>query len=294
MSRITTPDRAPCIQARIRQALLATPTLTRMLQAGRAVLHFGPWRHAARAIVRIARPPQKGPVTERSSLLQLDCTRLGNTIRADGFAMAGALPPGVLLRIRAITDKLPPGEYSDFQEVPDVSALILCPAVVRTARCYFQAEPALLECNLIVSEAENPDIPIEPGSQRHFHFDYAGWHSLNLFVYLTDVSTNTGAHQVMIGTHRAHSTWDALRIAIPDHELQRRFPNCLRIITGSAGTMFFEDTSAFHRREMHTRRRVMLNILYASHRNWLSKGRLLLKYSDYLRSHDHARAAPNH
>lgn len=283
MSGISTTDRAPCIQARIRHALLAAPTLTRTLQAGRAVLHFGPWRHAARAIIRLARPPQEEAVIQRSSLFQLDCTRLVNAIRADGFTMAGTLPPDVLLRIRGITDKLPPGEYSDFHEVPDVSALTECAGVLGIARSYFRAEPELLECNVIVSEAENPDIPVAHGSQRQFHFDYAGWHSLNLFVYLTDVSPNTGAHQVIIGTHRAHSTWDALRIAIPDHEINRRFPNCLRTITGSAGTMFFEDTSAFHRREMHTRRRVMLNILYASHRNWLSRGRLLLRYSDYLR-----------
>ena len=28
----------------------------------------------------------------------------------------------------------------------------------------------------------------------------------------------------------------------------------------------------------------MLNILFASHRSWLSKGRLTVKYADYLRS----------
>jgi hypothetical protein len=281
MSGITPTYGEPCIQARIRQALLAAPRLTRTLQSGRAVIHFGPWRHAARAIIRMARPPQEEAVTQRSPLFQVDRAQLVDAVRADGFALAGTLPPDILRRIRHITDQLPPGEYSDFHDVPDVRALTRCSDIVGIARSYFQAEPELLECNLVVSHAENPYVPVK---NRQFHFDYAGWHSLNLFVYLTEVSSHSGAHQVIIGTHRAHSTRDALRIEIPDDEIARRFPNCLRTVTGSAGTMFFEDTSAFHRRGLHIRRRVMLNILYASHRNWLSRGRLLRRYSDYLRS----------
>jgi hypothetical protein len=48
--------------------------------------------------------------------------------------------------------------------------------------------------------------------------------------------------------------------------------------------MFFEETVAFHRRVILMQRRVMLNILYASHRSWLSRGRLVPKYSDYVLS----------
>ena len=200
--------------------------------------------------------------------------------------MAGSLPSQVLGRIRAISDKLPPGEYGDFDEIPDVRALVQCVAIVNVARAYLQAEPELLECNLVVAHAESPDISPRKGSQRQFHFDYAGWHSLNLFTYLTDVSEDAGAHQVVIGTHRVRKVWDALRVAIPDDEIKDRFRNRIRTITGPAGTMFFEDTSAFHRRQRHTSRRVMLNILYASHRGWLSKGRLTLRYADYVRLHD--------
>jgi len=271
------------IQARIRRALLTAPTLTRTLQSCRAIVHFGPWRHAVRAIIRMARPPQKEP-PEGLSLLQIDSVQLVKAIRSDGVVRAGALPSDALARVRAITDRLPPGEYGEFFDIPDVRALIECAAVVRVAREYLQAEPVLLECNLVVAHAENPDVPAGKGSQREFHFDYAGWHSLNLFVYLTDVSAESGAHQVVAGTHDARTFWDAVRVAIPDREISLRFPNRTLTITGAAGTMFFEDTSAFHRRRIHTKRRVMLNILWASHRSWLSKGRLVPKYSDILRS----------
>lgn len=223
-------------------------------------------------------------MTPTASLLQFDVARLVGNLRADGVALAGILPSDALNRVRAISEQLPPGEYADFHEIADVRAMVQCAATLNVARGYLRAEPQLLECNLVVAHAENPADPLARDSQRHFHFDYAGWHSLNLFVYLTDVSQDSGAHQVVIGTHRAHKLRDALRAAIPDEEITARYGDRLRTIAGPAGTMFFEDTAAFHRRKMHTRRRVMLNILYASHRSWLSKGRLTLKYSDYLRS----------
>jgi len=134
-----------------------------------------------------------------------------------------------------------------------------------------------------VGHAEGPTKP-RSDSQRLFHFDYAGWHSLNLFIYLIEVGADSGAHQVVAGTHRSRKLWDAVRPSIPDDEITKRFGGNIRTITGPAGTMFFEDTAAFHRRLILKRRRVMLNILYASHRSWLSKGRLTPKYAEYLRS----------
>jgi hypothetical protein len=292
MSKVPTAATATCIQAKIRRALVTAPTLTRTLQSGRAVLHFGPWRHAARALIRMARPPQGDATAENPLLLQIDTTQAVAALRADGIAMAGTLPSGLLNFLRAVTANLPPGEYGDFHAVPEVRALTRCAAATNVARRYLQAEPELLECNLVVSRAEKPGAPPKKGSQRQFHFDYAGWHSLNLFIYLTDVAEHSGAHQIVVGTHGARHAWDAVRVAIPDQEIIDRFPNRVRTITGPAGTAFFEDTSAFHRRKMHTERRVLLNILYASHRAWLSKGRLTLNYSAFVRSRAAAGSAP--
>ncbi len=277
-------DRAPCIQARIRSALQSTPALTSTLQIGRAILHFGPWRHAIRELIRRARPPREAVATGTFCLLQLDIPQIVENLRADGMAMAGRLRPDELNRVRAVTDELPPGEYGDFhEEVPDIRVLLQSAAVLGVVRGYLRAEPELLECNLVVAHAEKSVVPLKKTSQRFFHFDFAGWHSLNLFIYLTDVAEDSGAHQVIARTHFTRNMWDAIRPSVPDSEIYARYDGRVRTVTGPAGTMFFEDTSAFHRRKTHTRRRVMLNILYASHRSWLSKGRLTLKYSDYLR-----------
>lgn len=294
MNKVAAKDPATSLQAKIRRTLSTAPKLTRALQSGRAVVHFGPWRHAARALIRMARPPQKEAVADSPRLFQTDTARVVAELRADGIAMAGTIPAALLDPLRAISDNLPPGEYGEFDYVPEVRALTRCSAATNVARRYLRAEPELLECNLIVAHSENPNVVPQKGSQRQFHFDYAGWHSLNLFIYLTDVAERSGPHQIVVGTHRARHAWDAVRVAIPDQEIFDRFPDRIRTITGPAGTAFFEDTSAFHRRKIHGERRVLLNILYASHRAWLSKGRLTVKYIDFIRSHAGMAGDPPH
>jgi hypothetical protein len=271
------------IQETIRAALRSTPLLFRALRSGRAIIHFGPWRHAARGMIRLLRPPRQDAMPPKLSAFRLDIALILETLRTEGVAPVGLLPPDELRCIRAITNELPPGEFGEFDEVPEVRTLTEAAASV--ARRYLMAEPELLECSLFVAQAENPSSPIAYDSDRRFHFEDAGWHSLSLFLYLTDVSEDSGARQVVIGTHRALTVWDALRGSFSESEIQARYPRRIRTITGPAGTMFFEDTAAIHRRQLHTRRHVILHILFVSRRSWASKGRSIRRYSDYLRAH---------
>ena len=198
--------------------------------------------------------------------------------------MAGQLPPDVLLEIRELTDRLPPNEYGSFDKQHSaVRQLVIDPGVWAVARSYLGAEPELLECNLVIQEAEKPG-QLHPSSQRRFHFDYAGWHSLNLFIYLTDVERDSGSHQVVVGTHKYKHVRDAIRPSLDDEEVERRFGAQIRTIAGPAGTMFFEDTEAFHRRVAVRERRAMLNILFASHRSPFSRGRLVKSHRELVAS----------
>ena len=276
---MTTTD-APSAPFRIRQLLRASPALTTTLNAARAIVHFGPWRHAARAAIRWARPPLREAVEQPTGFLSIDAQELARILRRDGMARAGQLPDEFLLRVRRIVDEMPPGEYGDFHDEPDIRTLVLGADVLNVARKYLGAEPELLECNLVVGHAEDPvRTPIHV--QRRFHFDFAGWESLNLFVYLTDVDDSSGAHQVVTGTHRSRRLRDAVRPWVPDDEILARYPGRVETIVGPAGMMFFECTEAFHRRLMFRRRRAMLNVLYASHRSWASHGRLTPRFVDY-------------
>jgi len=203
------------------------------------------------------------------------------TLKSDGMALGGVLPPDLLRRLLSLTHDLPSGEYGRAHEHPAVHELVFDPDVTAVVRGYFGAEPELLECNIVVGHAADPKLA-SMDQQSHFHFDFAGWQSLNLFVFLTDADDTSGGHQVVVGTHRHRPVRDAVRHWIDDDEIMARFPGRVRTITGPAGTMFFEDTESFHRRLAVTRRRVLLNVLYASHRSWASKGRLVPNLADYL------------
>jgi hypothetical protein len=64
---------------------------------------------------------------------------------------------------------------------------------------------------------------VGPLSQQRFHFDYAGWHSLNLFVYLTDVDESSGAHEIAVGTHAGKAWRDVVQPSLDDDEAVKRF-----------------------------------------------------------------------
>jgi hypothetical protein len=265
--------------ASFRRFLAQHPRFARLVRAVRALIHFGPWRHAARALIRAARPPAV-QVARAAPLLACDAALAAARLRSDSVYVAGQLPPHLLADLRAITDQLPVGDYGQFHEQnAEVNALAHDPGVLDVVRSYFGAEPVLLECGVVVHENEERFQRNSP--QRYFHFDFAGWHSLNLFVYLTDVD-EAGAHEVVCGTHRSKRFRDAIRPYIPNDEADRRFNGHVRRIAGPAGTCFFEDTEAFHRRQAVQERRVMLNVLFASHRGRLSHGRLSRPYAKYL------------
>ena len=253
-----------------------------MVRALRALVHFGPWRSLARQYFRMRRPPRPTSALIPSVIPDLDPVSVADSVRSNSVCIVGCLPLPIVNDIRRLTDQLPPNEYGSFDEQhPAVQRLVEDRGVIAVARRYFRAEPILLECNLVVQESE-VGRRISATSQRRFHFDYAGWHSLNLFVYLSDVEADSGAHQVVAGTHKQKRVWDAIRPSLDDDEVERRFGAKVRTIAGPAGTLFFEDTEAFHRRVAVRRRRVMLNILFASHRSAFSRGRLVKQHREVI------------
>jgi hypothetical protein len=267
---------------RFRRSLNGHPQIARSVRAMRAIVHFGPWRHAFRALIRLTRPVRALASPDAESLLSpIDAAEADRCLRTESVFMAGRLPLPLLSRIRRVVDTLPVGAYTHFHHGnSDVQALVQDPAILAVLREHFGCEPELLECTLVVLEP-GEDGAYRIGSQRWFHFDFGGWHSLNLFVYLTDVDADTAAHEVATGTHRRRGLRDAVHSQITDEQAYARFGPQIRTITGAAGTMFFENTEAFHRRGVIGGRRVMLNVLFASHRGLLSHGRPGRPFSEY-------------
>ncbi|MEP1216362.1 MAG: hypothetical protein ABJM11_19765 [Marinobacter sp.] len=253
---------------RVTNSLKLSATLHKIRQ----LFHFAPWRSAPIYAIQKLRPPLDSLDKSRESVLgDIDAELIAEEIRQDSVAILGQLPADFVSRLRKITDQLPPEEYQLVHQVnDDVRHLTQDPGIKKVLRAYLKSEPVLLEASLFVSRSgQSP----REHKQNSFHFDYAGWASLNLFVYLTDVDEESSYHIVAKGSHRDIKIADVLKGSISLAEADTRFGGAIKNITGPAGTVFFENTEAFHRRHFGSGRRVMLNLLFSSHRSLLSRGR---------------------
>lgn len=256
--------------------------LARLVTTVRYLIHFGPWRALPRFLIRRLRPARHGLNENKLSLVgSLDTNAVVDEIKKNSFCIAGTLPESFVNELRSITDHLPVDHYQLMHRIDNnVKRIADDPAIKNVLRSYFKSEPVLLESTLLITGSRSEHGTNE---QNIFHFDYAGWDSLNVFVYLTDVTSTSSYHIVAKGTHRNINIHDILRGSISEDEALRRFGASIQNIMGPAGTVFFENTEAFHRRYPGDERRVLLNLLYASHRNMLSHGRTghdHIKYRD--------------
>lgn len=263
----------------LRHRLHANPVAP-VLRGLRAMIHFGPWRVIPQFLIRIFRPVATTDVRGASLLGSLDVKAIAQDIRENSAVIAGILPQSFVNRLREITDRLPVDQYELMHHIDeDVRLLSEDPAIKDVLRAYFGCEPVLLESNFLITQPYPAHEPLK--GQNLFHFDYAGWQSLNVFVYLTDVTSDSAHHIVIAGSHRSIGIRDMVRGWVSDEEALSRFPAATRRIMGPAGTLFFENTEAFHKRHTGSDRRVMLNLLYASHRSWLSHGRTSRRHIEY-------------
>lgn len=235
----------------------------------RILFHFGPWRVIPQFLIRRFRPVAQTLEEDRTTLLgSLDAIAIAEELRQNSVFIANPLPAEFVNRLQGFTDQLPVHHYELMHLIDeDVRRLSEDPMIKNVLRAYFKCEPVLLESSITIS-----DVPVARGLNA-FHFDYAGWESMNVFVYLTDVTAESAYHRIAKGSHRKLRISDLLRGSLTDDEALRRFGSTIQNIMGPAGTLFFENTEAFHRRHPSNQRRVLLNLLYASHRNWLSYGR---------------------
>ncbi len=97
-----------------------------------------------------------------------------------------------------------------------------------------------------------------------FHYDVHGYNFLYCFFYLTDCDETSGAHEMIVGSHRKKSLRFLLSSARQsDSTIYSYYPGLSNVIKGKAGSGFFEDTSCFHRALAPTmNERICLQIRY--------------------------------
>ena len=139
---------------------------------------------------------------------------------------------------------------NDTTDIPEIQQLIADTSLIAVAQNYLKAKPVFSGISLWWSPALK-DTPDAEAAQA-FHWDMERIRWLRYFIYLTDVSPESGPHCFIEGTHRTGS--------IPKQLLDRGYTRhsdetilalygkaAYREFVGARGTIIAEDSRGFHK-----------------------------------------------
>lgn len=112
------------------------------------------------------------------------------------------------------------------------------------------------------------DAPLEERRKVQtvdYHFDVHGYNFVYANFYLCDVDTETGAHEMVLGSHRDKPfRWLLGSARKSDEEIVSHYGmSRIKTILGPAGTGFVQDSSCYHRvLAPKAKERVMLHLRY--------------------------------
>lgn len=160
-------------------------------------------------------------------------------------------------------------DYSpeDLMRNPVVQKLVADPSVLAVARAYLGVEPVID----IVTMWWHTDFSKTPDSNaaQLYHFDMERVKWLKFFFYITDVTTDTGPHCFVKGTHRAEKIpsdlLDRGYVRITDDDMKKHFrPEDFIEFEGTRGTIIAEDTIGLHKgKHVHKGDRLIFQLEFA-------------------------------
>jgi hypothetical protein len=221
--------------------------------------------------------------------LDLDCVALD-----DEFAGRGALPISRYVRGAATAAAYVLGR-DDTTDIEEVQQLMSDASLIAVAQNYLKSKPIFSAVNLTWSAAtkDRPDA----NAAQEFHWDMERIKWLRYFIYLTDVTSESGPHCFIKGTHRAG--------AIPQHLLRQGYTRikddvifdlygkdaCCEF-TGLRGTIIAEDSRGLHKGKMLTRGDRLLLAFEMSNTTFGSNKRHIIKNVRVPRLAEYARKYP--
>ncbi|WP_204106194.1 MULTISPECIES: tetratricopeptide repeat protein [Spirulina sp. CCY15215] len=150
----------------------------------------------------------------------------------------------------------------------DIQGLATDPYFLAVAQRHLGAQPILANVSMWWSSAIDQSPNSAMAQLYHFDMDWLKW--TNFFIYLTDVTTDTGPHCYIANTHHRQAKPETLLarryVRIADRELQEYYPEEDFVeITGLRGTVIVGDTRCYHKaKPLKTGDRLMINITYAN------------------------------
>jgi hypothetical protein len=163
-------------------------------------------------------------------------------------------------------------DQRDILETPGIMELINHPRLLALVEAILGCKPTLSDVSLwwlyhnYDREEEAHNHTGYASSPLEYHRDIDNWRVVRVFLYLTDVDTESGPHSYLRGTQLMNLPIFR-RVNLADHQpLHRLLQNRLDI-TGPAGTLIVMDPFGLHRAIVpKTRDRLMLAFSYSLHR----------------------------
>jgi hypothetical protein len=141
------------------------------------------------------------------------------------------------------------------------------PLLKQIVRDYFQCEPVWTGTRVWWSYATNASEEERRSFGQAFHYDVDDYLALNVFIYLTDVDINGGAHIYVRGSHRFKKLRHLLQLTrsrSDDDMLEVYGKERIETICGPAGFGFVEDPFCYHKAtHPHLTDRLVLQVRFA-------------------------------
>lgn len=250
--------------------------LLRFSQVIRGIFILGPLR---KPLIRYYRKFKENTPIQTDKSYQfpnLDIENVVNNLNEIGYSLGGNLSEDHITKILQYCKKHGRIKYwNPHKECEAIDKLCRNATIVEIARRYLGIEPILWLTELKWSfthgaEKENLAQSLHQEPVQYdpfaFHYDTLDFKSLTVFVYLTNVDMDSGPHVIIEGTHKEKSWKELIAIILNNREAQKNYANRIRTIVGEKGTVFFEETSSYHKASMCKTKRLMLKIDYVLRR----------------------------
>ena len=233
------------------------PWLIRWVRIMRAAIMLGPFRAPLlRLCLKLPKPPPPR-LEAHPTFPQIDVEQIVAEIENTGSANIGCLPIEYVNEILAYCEQ----NNQEFYWNPHLS----CDAIdrisrnatlVAIARKYLGTEPRLWVTQLrwtfssAADQNKSGSVLCKDAAEynfHNFHYDIHDFKSLTVFVYLTDVSMDSGPHFFIRGSHKTKTLAEIRNLWITDEAAAQLYGERIQVVLGKRGTVFAEDTSCYHK-----------------------------------------------
>jgi hypothetical protein len=257
------------VRSRLRKYVSGHVRMLDFLRIVRCALLQGPWQ--ALLVRHYRTHPAHPPIRVNAETLfpDVDPVAAAEVLRRDACAPGLKVPHTLVDEIVAFA-RARGGTtvYDPDLECEAVRTLSRDPLIVDVVRRFLGAEPVLLKSQIYWTVPDGTKIgnALAAAEGGRFHYDLADIRAVTVFIYLTDVDEGCGPHIVIRGTQRRRTPGQILRRCISDEHAERAYGDRIQVITGPAGTGWFEDITCYHKQAPAERIRGMIYLIYSLHR----------------------------